>query len=64
MRILEGQHAYDDIDWLGEIKDGSINKLLVTTLDKYFENLNMVQCLGLKKHEKIQVLTSHAQAQM
>ncbi len=32
------------------------------TLDKYFAKFDMLQCLRLKKREKIEVITRHAQA--
>lgn len=36
---MEEKQSYEDIDWLGKVEVGTIKKLLVKTLDKYFRQL-------------------------
>ncbi len=58
-REMEEKQSYDDIDWLGKVEDGTIKKLLVKTLDKYFVKHNMIGCLKLRKNAKIHAIAMH-----
>ena len=62
-RQMEEKQSYEDIDWLGKVEDGTIKKLLVKTLDKYFAKHNMTGCLRLKKNAKIQAIAKHVRSQ-
>ena len=63
-RDAEQKQSYDDINWLEIVKNRTINKLLVSTLDKYLIRHNMMGCFKLKKKEKIEAIVNHVNLQV
>ena len=62
-RDAEQRQNYDDINWLDIATSKTLNRLLVSTLDKHLIRHNMTGCFKLKKREKVEAIINHVNLQ-
>ena len=58
------KHSKITDDWPVLLKDGLINKLRVTELDKYLNHFGLCQSLHIRKTEKAKYISAHIASTM